>query len=1066
MSKILLIGLGGVGCEIVRSTLQNFHRRLGADDRIDGMGIDYETHGELYVFRDFVVGDAGSQVDLLWHRDQYFKTYWPANDKGPFSSTGQIGRGAAAGQLRPNGRLAAVTNYASQDGGGGICGALNSFFIKQGVMNVARGQQRGDFKIFVISSLGGGTGSGIMHDVIFACRSMINVNDYLIGLFVDGVVVKAWAEAKTGTMGYSALVEIEHFMTNPKDYYLVPIEKNHEQLWEEHHKKYEKQSRLNYLDLCLLVSRFNQTDNSLLGTKTGSIDKDYVELVAGWLYAFLAGDVLTRQNSKSKIFENVLNRFRGNSQAIVIGDGRSHQYGSIGCSMLSIPIRKISQYLSSSVIIDLFESAISKDSAPDKDPSQYLQERQLDQTGGSSVREILRSRSNSYKNIMTRYEGAKGGLQKSRRYRDVIDVVKTYKLPASDTDWLGSLRAYIEELMRLSKDLLDQEIDHLDKWLTNELHYSFPNHLEDWLVDFVNRLDKCIYRLTQTSHLQSSDWVNQMKGQCNAVARFRAMAQVFKWEEAKDRLLKPLSFFYNALQKDEASTMIEYLYNPLRSAIQIRISCLQEMNGQIRTLMETQRRIRQQFIIRDWFIDEEKLMSSYHPLELEIGTHQSFITRAETTVKKNFDSSEILDQLSKRVELEQNKSIWETFVSYYQRLLVERKREHEDPATPTGARAIIENMSASLNSFVREKVVNKIEDIISREISLQDALTSFLREKYEIAKNYNRKSASARDIRRLFIAHFGSNGAEDLLDVQDRKEDAWREKATAYLVMKLAQFSAPFWKQNWTQQHDLDTHHHQGWNRSQKFIYVQSPPIRSILQKESELVGNTYQVAPIDDKHSLAIVQMIIGYPLYSVTSWAEDKIEYLSHLQKWQQGQASEPFHVDQRFYVEWKDDLSQAQRQDQEVENLIILSYLLAVGSGVMSGGSKTKSKYVFREKSLATTLPKLDEKLHKKPEILERLTSTIYNELVTTIAQAAANNHPSMEKLWEILKKGFDDLASIQPPRTKGTAGAYAIWDRFYNAGRIEHNGGNWDLLGRLIPKDQNDFRKLEEQLRPKK
>lgn len=207
----LIIGIGGTGCDIVRETKKRIRKVYG-----DLPIIQYLVFDTDYNKVDGVIEDAEFIKLTVEYADEFIKgidhypelkAWWPTD----LHHIGDVGEGTK--QIRPIGRFVLFRNIAK------IRNIIEAreVFIKQ-PNHIVEVESAGysvkrDFKVFVVNSLGGGTGSGMFLDLAFNIRDVVkgcNVSGYTIlpDVFKMGERNRASIAANT----YAALKELDYYM--------------------------------------------------------------------------------------------------------------------------------------------------------------------------------------------------------------------------------------------------------------------------------------------------------------------------------------------------------------------------------------------------------------------------------------------------------------------------------------------------------------------------------------------------------------------------------------------------------------------------------------------------------------------------------------------------------------------------------------------------------------------------------------------------------------------------------------------------------------------------------------
>jgi hypothetical protein len=218
----LVIGLGGTGLTVVRKLKRRLRRYFRQEELdifqflvFDTTAEDVGEDEEPLDPGEFEYLPAFDAAELIRHLDSspYIADWWPGWPERPYRPTFS---GTGAGRVRAVGRLV-LFNYLNDV----ILPRIEDKIDKAVEINAQHGRGATSIKVYLVCSLAGGTGSGMVVDIAHLCR--------LLGLqrqptvFVTGVLVtdEAFrAKAKSSNTlnefranTYAALREINHFAT-------------------------------------------------------------------------------------------------------------------------------------------------------------------------------------------------------------------------------------------------------------------------------------------------------------------------------------------------------------------------------------------------------------------------------------------------------------------------------------------------------------------------------------------------------------------------------------------------------------------------------------------------------------------------------------------------------------------------------------------------------------------------------------------------------------------------------------------------------------------------------------
>lgn len=219
----LVIGLGGSGAETVRLVKARVRQSmtpppgiiefLAADTepRRNEPGREHLSQGEYAYLGDYNAGRVLDELDAHPH----IKDWW--FDDGQVI-TGTIHKGAR--QRRPVGRLSLYVNWGDfARSFEAKAKTIREIVEREKAQNQGINVQRtGLAKIYLVSSVCGGTGSAIFLDVAFRVRQILGDDADIVGVFylpscfLRGEIQSVMQRRRVQANAYASLVELNHFL--------------------------------------------------------------------------------------------------------------------------------------------------------------------------------------------------------------------------------------------------------------------------------------------------------------------------------------------------------------------------------------------------------------------------------------------------------------------------------------------------------------------------------------------------------------------------------------------------------------------------------------------------------------------------------------------------------------------------------------------------------------------------------------------------------------------------------------------------------------------------------------
>jgi hypothetical protein len=375
----LIVGLGGTGHSALIRLKKRFIDKFGKVPSIvqflsidttqqpepsitaaDGQTqVELEPNNEAYIVQ---VEDPSS---LLGSNNPHIDRWWPSG-----SSVAAIISGAQ--QVRARGRLALFANYAE------IKGRLAQKLDEtRKVENISRMMDDGfnisdrrGVEVYIVSSLAGGTGSGMFLDIAFILRN-IAPSSNISGIFVlPRVFARLPGTDLIKTNTYAALKELEHFSKlKDTDLQLEPIDYGIDKI----------QIKRPPFDLVYIIDSINEGERVIDNLKILN------SRIADGLY-LLIGSAIGTGNS------NAIDNIKSHLVTAGLIGTYSASYCSFGvasCRWQAEEFKKMyeKRHLESAkyLISDLFQK-LAPDSFPDSDAVKFIQDNHL---GVSQISHLL-----------------------------------------------------------------------------------------------------------------------------------------------------------------------------------------------------------------------------------------------------------------------------------------------------------------------------------------------------------------------------------------------------------------------------------------------------------------------------------------------------------------------------------------------------------------------------------------------------------------------------------------------------------------------------------------------------
>ena len=431
VTATLLVGLGGLGSSIV-NRIYGEVKKNGQDKKVEAVIIDTDI-GSLNkntnidpIYR--IQTSENSTVKGLLDRDPSCKEWFPEH---PVILNSQILEGA--GMVRAISRLALKNAIKSNK-----LSVLNQ--IGDNLFEVGNETTTRGIRVMIISSLMGGTGSGIFLQVPLLLRDILE-NKYgtdridIMGTFIlpDVISKVIPTERKTDIYAnaYASFKELQAIITSlTKNEFGVDLEYKPEQVNSEGIRNITV-DRLPY-DFCYLYDSKNMNSEVL-----STLD-DYLDLIIRDVYAMLFGPI------SDGIFSKKINTIR----ELIKGQGQN-LYSAMGDSMLVYSYEDMVNYCSLSWISNsLSENMLKLDNEYKKLDEEYRK----NQRKGIVSPKVERSKIfvDCFENLVKEENNYFKGIMNSIVYKDPVNPALSYDKPV---DMLKAFDAKIMERIETDMDV-------------------------------------------------------------------------------------------------------------------------------------------------------------------------------------------------------------------------------------------------------------------------------------------------------------------------------------------------------------------------------------------------------------------------------------------------------------------------------------------------------------------------------------------------------------------------------------------------------------------------------------
>jgi len=990
----LLIGLGGIGTGVVRRVKKALEDSRAHSEKAAkynevlfcSLDIDPTYDAEICkvdAVTDFKVSKP-TELITTSSKDPEFLRWWIPG----YKVTAPIEGTRGAGQIRINGRLAFYANYASI--AKLVQAKLSDAKSLKTQMKKDKGASGADtaINVFIVSTLAGGTGAGILVDTVFLLRNNLEEEDRIIGVLFDGSVVAKVTKSDTvQAAGLAALTEIEHWMANSESYRLKYIGG-------------ELHGSTKFFDICNIIQAKNMAGKAFHG-KDQTIKENYQMLAATYLE-----QIVTQQGVRTFIEANCWNRYDN----LGLIEGRSCRYAGFAVSKITFPADKVTNYCYAKFVTEKLREGFDIGEKPDV----HNVERALGicEQDGSQLTNVLRRgrAASAYLARQQETSSALGGPVNKpaelaticdesgisdRRLAQWLSLVDKYK--AEMAAQLGEIEATVEARLRqLVLEMLPSlRFDQVLLFL-NEFRGSTENNMKHVTSD---------KKLWDKNDALRAKLASRVDAAAGAKRGFLGLGS--QLPAAKRELTEALRHWSVSELEAAEHGQLEGFYARIRQHIDNLISAVSYVRGLFEEHIDDCAMRLGSYVERGWIVNPERFASDEYLLNLELASaKQDVDDRIYPDIAKLHN--EQLRQMVQQGKGDKAPGIDELFAAVYS----------EYAGDPAKAARRLSDRRGEFGTGFKKTVEDTLLPPIAakvQETKVGDALDWFLARTYsEVVSPEVQRDAAAREQMARRLAHiFGEDRAESLLS-RTKDETKWRNDAAEGLFRRIDSLTKPF-------------------------VAVNEAQVKQVLANEQEAldkIWNRIVFLPEDFRYADAAMQLatekarsddqIVFYtqfnffPPFTLTDLARPEVggQYASHLRTVEtrigRGAApGTPYHADVRFYgSEWRDNLIEPQAGAAAGQR--DADYLLLMGLGL---GYITRHKMLFdycpeagRRRAQYRGIEKLNQALLDNAEFRRGLADLVYGHFMEIY-----NRRDRIAGLDRLFTKSHDMLAEIKVGQT---------------------------------------------------
>ena len=934
-------------------------------------------------------------IDTNWRNNSVFKKWWL---EGYYPETPLL-PGSAAGRFRYNGRLLFWQNFESLKSG-------IQKLIAQALEIAPDTRQAGqEHTIYLVSSIAGGTGAGMLIDVGFLVRDILeNYPQFkLFALLYHGSIWERCKIADSNDVALGTLTQLEKWMAQPENYEL----KHGRKKLPGNTNKFSR-----FFDMVYLIDQKDMGGNHFIN-RGGQLWDQYVDL-GSWLLYLLSLDEVKGS------YQNVIADFQGldEEDKNSTQNGRSRRYGSASLSVITVPYQEIADWLKSSFITN-FRKGV--DSSKLQDPLILLQDIGIHDSADNQLSNHLMS-CDSFSGLLEYLNNISSDMYST----DSIDIfssnVQNYEL-RDKTTIKEKFELWEEDLKKILHKNSNNFIEKLKKLLVEDLEetldFEGTTYYLEQLINALRQQNSEIKKKYSRSRSEDeiSNELNEIINEIEEIPTggIRDLFNKGKIKEGAEQWVE-LSGFKSQFAdiKDQTYTDIKiskillssltFFYEILIKSAEAEKQTLDNASQIYKKLIEKYESIKISYNYdRSEIIDPDRLKRQEFPLILSVPVDRIDLQE----VSENFvNHKDYKNQFSRTLwkGIETDKRRHSGIASYIEKI----SGDFKDTG---GLRLdlIISEGYESLDEIVKFEFDNLLKKEVNSRFSMDKALRNYFGKKYlEYIRTREDKERLAAFIQKLKA----EVGDETIASLQNQKldKDKWVEIALEGFFRNVAQSIYPFWSVR--NREEFETKYHRP--RLNKYSPKETPVIYRYGKFPKNLPLDWFQdIGDLQyDPYRIFLFTYSHGCPLYLLDAvrGAGDLFEDSSRLKC---------AINDVRFMDEWKDNIEHYSRFEF---NDFLFIFAIAFGIIERKKRGKAKSKtFYYGSKNLGT----ITDAMYK---IGRDYTTEIKEEIKRKLWVVLDPNKPDQEVITvfnSLLAKVDEELNPVEPPSTKGTQTAHNIW-----------------------------------------
>ncbi len=1027
----IFIGIGGSGITTVTKIKEIYNRFEFT--RVDskkskvifaGIDVDKPEQSEKQSI-DFIpvsVPNPREVIDTHWAKDSVFKKWW---HEGHYPET-TLSPGNAAGRHRYNGRLIFWQNFKPLTKG------IEALIAKAESIDPDVTSGKSKHCIYLINSIGGGTGAGMFIDVGFLIRDLLtqHPNFQLYSFLFHGIIWERSGYIDSNKVALGALTQLERWMERPDKFEMKYYDA----------KLPAKTNKFSALfDMVYLIDEKNLDGKQFIRKGNKSLIELYMEF-GSWLLFILSLDDVDND------LQNTIADFADLPKISPEGE-RARRFGSAAVSIITVPYEEITDWLKGA-FVSSFENGFSELNLTD--PTEMLKRLKIYEQNASEFSKVLRN-SDAFSKLVTHIKNIAVDLGKTDNLDVFNDNILSYKLIelAEINEKFSIWKKEIDEIL-LKK--ISGFRKHLKESMIKEMETSLNfMGISKYLNNLILKLElqKAEIFKNYPVRKSSSEISEIMKNIINEISELPSnpLKFIFKKGKFKNLIDEWLAYsgfnnynnentYINAYMGEMLNELLANFYETLKDIARTNADLVNSLNEIYSKLMKDYKELEVSYHHdKSNILNVEKLKKNDFPLLISVPVDREDL---EQVHKELMEDLTLIDSfrnsLWSGMNIE-NRSL-SGLSSFYDKL-------YEDNAETKGRNkdAIISTAFEYLKEITKYKLDRSFKEQINKSFRIDKALKSHFGRKYQEFQN----SLNLPEEKSRFLTEFVYQvGEETIGELQNKKleREEWIKLAIKGFLNKLSSSVNPFWSMKNQTEYKSSYYN----DRLNQYNPDNKPAIYASPNLDLPLENFNKHEKLKSDEFRIFMLSYMYGCPLYLLNCVKGANFVLYNDTKE------SVCAFNDERFLDEWKDNIEHKSRFEFN-DFLFIMALGFNIIHRTQKGKAKSKSFY-YGKKNLGT----ITDAMYKiRDDYADQIKEEVKIKLQEDILKPRASTEDIIVKYNTLLAEVDKQLIPIEPPKSSGNMTAHNIWKHLKDQVNVKR-----DSKGNIMKYEGSFYRNTKEDI----